>query len=496
MLSKKILALLLMCIFIFFTGCGNNTETKEWLMQELELDEGWQADTGTRECVDTIIRLGDTESEDPLRICIDLGNIMTDNSTWIDNALDDFLFRLKETVGLEDVVLEIIPSQFAGMKVKRDYTARSTAIEKIRSEILDGKGPDVFILTYELCVDYMTSSVDYDMTNNVFDYPEKAMEYGYFLPLDELIENNTELTEWDKLTQPVLEAGRNSEGQQIIPLSYTFPLLCYPKSEWEHIPDKTYTWGDMLNHSALLPHSLDLANCGSSQKFMDVSDSDIDIVTEFSNSPDYLEYIMGSFADFENEELGFTEEELLKCVRDIISLEPRDNFEEFDDAREAYVGRQLSERTLNKPMTFLPIYNVDGGITAHIENYAAINRNTEKPEDAFKVIDLLMSKYVQRWGDIYSNLLCRHDSIPLHEDLFQKSDPLVGNNYYMRQDNYEAFCKVREQITCANFDSEGMYILSDVLWLCMDKESLEFEQKTVEEAVHEAYEEMQRRLRE
>ena len=255
------------------------------------------------------------------------------------------------------------------------------------------------------------------------------------------------MTEWDKLTQPVLEAGRNSEGQQIIPLSYTFPLLCYPKSEWEHIPDKTYTWGDMLNHSALLPHSLDLANCGSSQKFMDVSDSDIDIVAEFSNSPDYLEYIMGSFADFETEELGFTEEELLECVKDIISLEPKDNFEEFDDARETYVGVDLSERTFNKPMTFLPLYNVDGGVTAHIEEYAAINRNTEKPEEAFKVIDLLMSKYVQQWSSIYHDLLCLYRLIPMHEELFQESNPLVGYNYYMQQDNYEAFCKMREQIT-------------------------------------------------
>ena len=496
MLSKKILALLLMCIFIFFTGCGNNTETKEWLMQELELDEGWQADTGTRECVDTIIRLGDTESEDPLRICVDLMEFHSDDNTYAEKALEDFLFKLENTVGLEDVVIELLPSPYSADGIKEDNSVRLAALEQIQLEMMDGGGPDVFIMKYMVNIDAKNYSVDYDVKNCLFPYPQKAMEYGKFLPLDEYMENNTELTEWDKLTQPVLEAGRNSEGQQIIPLSYTFPLLCYPKSEWEHIPDKTYTWGDMLNHSTLLPHSLDLANCGSSQKFMDVSDSDIDIVTEFSNSPDYLEYIMGSFADFETEELGFTEEELLECVNDIISLEPKDNFEEFDDARETYVGVDLSERTFNKPMTFLPLYNVDGGVTAHIEEYAAINRNTEKPEEAFKVIDLLMSKYVQQWSSIYHDLLCLYRLIPMHEELFQESNPLVGNNYYMRQDNYEAFCKLREQITAANFKSEGTNMLSDLMSLCMYEESLEYEQKTVEEAVHEAYEEMQRRLRE
>ncbi len=496
MLKKKILAVLLALLLLCLTACGSSTDTKDWLTEELGLDDEQLAGTGIEECTDDAILIGNTECEDPLRICIDLPNVDVSGGSWDLEALENFLYLLETTVGLEDVVLEIIPPSYNVIERDGSTTARPAVIERINSEIMDGGGPDVFIAEYQYAVNTETFFVDYDVQNCLFEYPEKAMEYGRFLPLDELIENNTELTEWDKLTQPVLEAGRNEDGQQIIPLSYTFPLLCYPKAEWEYTPDKMYTWNDMLSNPALLPHSLDLANCGKMETYTDMTTSESEVKTEFWSSPDYLEYIMGKFADFDSEELEFTEEELLKCVNDILALEKRDSYEEFDDAREVNVGIQLSERTFNKPMSFLPLYNMDGGITAHIGEFAAVNSNTERPEDAFKVIDLLMSKYVQRWANLYTYVLCQYDAIPMHEELFQESDPLLGNNYYMRQDNYEAFCKVREQITAANFDSEGSEQLRDLLSSCLSEGYLEYYGMTVEDAVHEAYEEMTRRLKE
>ncbi len=460
---KKLIAFLMVLVLICLTACGGETSVKH---------------------TEDVLVYGKAETKDPLRICVDLQNFATSDMTWEHRAVNDFIYSLKHTAGLENVVVEYIPSPYDMDDFRADTSARSTAIDRIRVEIMSGGGPDVFLSTY-MVYHGENGFLEFDQTDSLFKYPEKAMENGIFLPLDEYMENNTRFTEWDKLTQPVLEAGRNEEGQQIIPLNYTFPLLCYPKSEWEHISDKKYTWNDMLTNPDLLPISLDMANCGHASEGMNVT------FNEFYPDYDYLKYTLGEIADFENEKLNFTEEELMARVKEVLSLKQEDSFEEFDDAREYFVGVRLSERSLNKPMTFIPLYSTNGGIAVEIEKFAAVNRNTKRPEDAFAVIDLLMSKDYQQKSKIYQELI--FEGIPLHEDLFQKSFPLVTSNYYMTDENFEAFCKVRDQVTEVNFVSEGTMLLYEMMQQCS---LASIYKRSIEDIVHETYDNLERRVRE
>ena len=145
---------------------------------------------------------------------------------------------------------------------------------------------------------------------------------------------------------------------------------------------------------------------------------------------------------------------------------------------------------------------MDGGITAHIESFAAVNRNTDRPEDAFKVIDLLMNRYFQRWGDLYNEIILMYGNLPMNGELFQKTDPLCRDNFYMTDENFEAFCTVREQITGANFNSEITVMLEEMLSKCFEKEKYintefaEYYPQTIEEIVHETYEHLEKRLKE
>lgn len=52
----------------------------------------------------------------------------------------------------------------------------------------------------------------YGDAHAIFNYPEKSMDVGLFLPLDEYMEKNTRFTDWDAQTQAVLRAGRRDEG--------------------------------------------------------------------------------------------------------------------------------------------------------------------------------------------------------------------------------------------------------------------------------------------
>ncbi|MBQ1985384.1 MAG: hypothetical protein II230_03645, partial [Clostridia bacterium] len=199
---------------------------------------------------------------------------------------------------------------------------------------------------------------------------------------------------------------------------------------------------------------------------------------------------------------SFTEEELLGLVNEIMALEKADGYTSVDTAKEELAGSKISERVFNKPTTFLPLYSMDGGITAHIESFAAVNRNTDRPEDAFKVIDLLMNRYFQRWGDLYNEIILMYGNLPMNGELFQKTDPLCRDNFYMTDENFEAFCTVREQITGANFNSEITVMLEEMLSKCFEKEKYintefaEYYPQTIEEIVHETYEHLEKRLKE
>ena len=470
---RKVFVFLMALVMLFLTACGGYRES------------------------DVMKVVGDTESRDPLRICVDLGGNAPDSM-----MLADFINRLKEKAGVGDVVVEVVPPYDDSRGIP-NTVERKTVLARLRTEVMAGEGPDVFIMRY---TPYWTLAEgglmknDYEGTDCLFKYPEKAMVNGLFLPLDEYIENNSELTEWDKLTQPVLDAGRNEEGLQIVPLNYTIPVLCYPKTEWEHVPDKKYTWNDMLKNPELLPYSLDLANCGRLESAV----IDGERMEYWSPYSDYMHRILGNLADYENETLCFTEEELLTCVNEILALEQKDAFEEVDTAKEVRVGASVSADTYNKPVTLLPLYNRDGGITAYIDTFAAVSRNSKRPDEAFKVIDLLMSKNMQREGFLYIRgiLLQEYNSIPLHEDIFSESNPLLGAGDYMTAENYEAFCKVREQITAANINSEITAMLEDMLSACFERERFKDTEtahlfpQTVEEIVHETYEHMERRMKE
>jgi len=456
---KKLFACLMVLALLCLTACGNMSSVR---------------------CTDDVMVYGDMKAKDPLRICIDMYHA----ASFGYEGMEEFLERLNGLVGLSDVIIECIPSDQDENGRLQETSVRAAALDRIRAEIMAGEGPDVFIMEYRYMIDRLSYEVDYGKTNCLFKYPEKAMENGIFLPLDEYMENSTQLTEWDKQIEAVLAAGQNDEGQQIIPLNYSFPLLAYPKTTGEHIPDKKYTWDDMLTHPDLLPYSLDLANFG----FLNTRDN------EWSQPSADLVHVLGTYADFEKEELLITEEELLKTVREILSFEQKDQYESVEQAEEIEIDTYyLRDERYNKPMTFMPYYSRNGGVTAEIYAFAAVNRNTKRPEDAFKVIDLLMSKEFQRTSRLYHEVICLN-SLPLHEELFQKTTPLGGMQSSMTDENFAAFSAVRAQLTDAVFESEGVFMLQMMLSHCMH--ASEKGERTVEEIVHEYYIDLERRMRE
>ena len=449
------------------------------------------------------------QDSEMLRICIDLG--------FVYNEIDDPGFQ--RDFRSQTLVMKMIEAGNAkGVDVPRKFeieylpvsgSERETALQRIRTEVMSGGGPDLFIAA-------CSEKYPIDENEALFTMPEKAMELALFMPLDEYMENNTYFAEWDEMNQTVLAAGRNEEGQQIIPMCYTLPVAVYRAADAEHTPSKEITWTDMLESedealraAAVWTRNYDEYREGSSFVPLGLP------MTEF---------LLGEIADYKEEELLFTEEELVGRLQEIQDLADRYEAGEFDTAPPhyfTYMGREFDNaQTMcdingteydmragieqTEAYSMIPLYSDDGGVTAEIMAYMAINRNAKYPEEAFRVLDYLMSfseQMIQRkMGSLYSTMLSQiYPGVPMYNELMQEEHRLVSPNdgnrtgWYLTDENFAAWCEVREQITHVKFRNE---LDKQFIQAYRDYYEAARQGEDSTEVVAESYRNMQRMLRE
>ena len=149
------------------------------------------------------------ESEDIkpviINICVDLPNTYS-KTIW------DFFAAFPGVGSDYEILIETIPEE---------ESERENVLKRIRTEILAGKGPDVF-----LC----TSDLPFYHHSPLFPFPRQVMENNLFLPLDEYIKQ-AEYMEWDKLLPSVMDAGSNKDGQFLLPLTYNMKIFLLDKEE-------------------------------------------------------------------------------------------------------------------------------------------------------------------------------------------------------------------------------------------------------------------------
>ena len=89
------------------------------------------------------------------------------------------------------------------IEISTNSSVNDLKISELRTEIMAGKGPDVFLLE---CTPPEQEETNSDLFMNL----EKSMETGLFLPLDEYIENAKyiNISTWN---QVVLDAGKTEE---------------------------------------------------------------------------------------------------------------------------------------------------------------------------------------------------------------------------------------------------------------------------------------------
>lgn len=323
-----------------------------------------------------------------LNVCVDLWGMDS-------GAVSELLLSTPGADKEFTMLIETIPAE---------GERRDNVIKRIRTEIMAGKGPDVFICD---------TALPAGEGGALFPFPRQVMENRVFLPLDEFLEK-AEFMELEKFLPEIMEAGRNHEGQLLLPMGYELKLFVAEKSQGE--PEFDRPLDDRLN------------------VYMPLYD------------------VLGELADYSRDELALSEEELFELYRGQIA-----EFKGADLTRPPLQNAYVTDGGLmvagegqpelldleGTEYWMMSGENLSGGATADITRFAGINRNTEHPEEAFKVVDFLLSKENQANAAVYKQAL------PVHMDLYSKEAPWHGHR--MSEENFRQFSELRDSIGVVKF---------------------------------------------
>ena len=439
---KRLLAIVLtLALLVSLTGCKNKEEDEPEEKEPLRI------------LVDVVYLMVESAEEDEI--------YFFDYEEYIEQKMGNLLFDAKDKAGIDftNIDVEVLPAY--------DTQERQNRIDELKEEIENGGGPDVFIMrSLGTMWDSGASGKE------LFPEPEKTMNSGLLLPLDDYIQS-ARFMDWDKLTPAVMAAGYNEEfGQLILPISYQIPVTYYRKSAAIHTPSSGWTFDDLQNGDNILRNAAVYSNTGG--------------ITG--------EILFGRLADFNERTLTFTEDEFIRAVKELDEFESEaaylaepgwlpDRMQSgaqlsyaFDQrswnlealwtqaGREdevvaqylpglsrALISKNDSENYTDEEITMIPAYSRAGGVAARVDGYTCINANTRRPDDAFAIVDLLLSGYGQAYYGINEHLI--QDGMPTYE--YVDGEPgILKPAWKMAPENLAMLDSVRDAITQVSFRGE------------------------------------------
>ena len=235
---------------------------------------------------------------------------------------------------------------------------RESKISRLRTEIMGGGGPDVFVLPGPN-PNYVESREE------LFQNVGKTMQSGALLPLDDLLAES-EIAHVEACDETIMRAGQANDEQLILPLQVT-----YSAAVLEGTPALS-SWEDISSGSNKVRAAFGRL-----------------MGTSFFNT-------LGQLVDDTGENLAIEKEDLVALVTQATELHAF-AFEGEGGAPVGLMGENFLQQAsaAGEGMEIVPLYNNQGGVTANITLYAAINRNCADPSGAFRFVEVLLSDTLQ-----------------------------------------------------------------------------------------------------
>ena len=293
-----------------------------------------------------------------------------------------------------------------------------------------------------------------------------------FLPLDELL-SQTEYAHPEKWNQKILEAGRTDAGQMLLPLFYHYDQYAFPKADVksEEIPA---SWEE-------------LRTCGNTR------------ISSAMYMQAYRFYpLFSRLADFKKGVPAVTKEEIQKRADEAVEFIWNMEQQEID-TEGVIAGQGFYERlsAAEEAMSAAGFPNAEGGITAYVDAYAGINRNTKKAEEAFSFLDLLFSDEVLGGSGMTVG------EKTMGQTLYYNAGAMVIYNPYrtakfpgLSEENLSALDEMEQHINSVCFYSDLETNLEDMFWMYFQSCHRGEDRAVQTELVSKLYETMQMKIAE
>lgn len=353
--------------------------------------------------------------------------------------------------------LEIIPQDSDTAEIKAS---------NIRTELMSGEGPDVFLLS---------TGAERESMPVLFPNPEKLMYTDTFLPLDDFLET-AEYARPEKFNQKILEAGKTEKGQMILPITYTYQKVVFRKTDLEGLQEIPLSWEELrtCENPVLQEAVFHYTHC--------------------------MYPLFGKLADYKKGKLLFMEEELQTMLEEVCAYTEWNEYRENRPEDLSIQGLfdfypNLAASQDEKILVGIP--NKNGGITAEIGTYIAVNRNTKIPDEAFSFLDLLFRDEIlfgpgievgTKWGgNMFQRWFSDKDHLILNQELAKRYPDLS-------EADLTALEKLDNQINAVSFYSDLEKELADLYWPYFQSYHAKEEETKRLEMVSKAYETMKMKI--
>jgi len=361
MREKKILiiltAVLLFVCFAMLGGCSSNTPSGE------------QNDTVVAEPAGTTAPSPDGDITLHLLFGLDLNK-----SKVLENQVEYLINRFEDAHENVTVEIEYVPNDTASLDIIKD---------RLRTEIMAGKGPDMFLLPT-----HGTPS------KLIFDDVNQAMHNGIFADISACYNADTELDK-DGLNQTIMDAGVVDGARYTLPLRCDFPVV--------------YVDLDKLGEAGLDTAMFENGVVNMLDIITQTGDKELAAATVFDVNK-YAPLFFSDYLDYEQGEILVNREELIAFWNSLLACrEIKGPYSAPTDNRDflAYYSNEswtkngavmnigpvqdsILESAFSKAdginLAMYPMTGQDGKVNVFVNYYAAVSAGCAYPELAYEFI--------------------------------------------------------------------------------------------------------------